>query len=144
AGPLAGATVQLVRPDAPEQGRTNVTDAAGSFRYDSLAPGPWVAAFLHPRLDSLGVEIPPRTIDVGAGETSLALAVPRAETIAAATCSRAPEDSTGLLRARVRDAATDLPLPGSTVRVSWSELVVDGNGLRQVRRLADAVADETG
>lgn len=143
-GPLAGATVQLVRSDRPLQGLTAVTDAGGNFGFGALEPGRYVVVFFHPRLDSLGLQMPLRAVDVGVGETALALATPSAGTIAAATCGPPSADSTGLVLAQVRDADTGASLPGSAVRVSWSELVMGGGGLRSSRLMAEAVADDAG
>ena len=56
--PLAGAMVQLVELPPGHNAHTVITDSLGRFQMDSVRPGSYVAGFLHPLLDSIGIEAP--------------------------------------------------------------------------------------
>ncbi|MGH7719547.1 MAG: MSCRAMM family protein, partial [Gemmatimonadaceae bacterium] len=133
--PLAGAVVQLLLQSQPATVHTAMTDSVGSYRLMGVGNGRYLATFFHPALDTLGLKPPLRLVDVtGNGETVLNLAIPSAARVAAALCPGAtPGDSTGSLLGYVRDADTDLPLPGSTVVVLWNEIVIDERGMRRER-----------
>ena len=62
--PLAGAIVRLVLSTDRTTGRTATTGSDGGFVHDSVPAGTWLATFLHPVLDSLGLEPPLVRIDV--------------------------------------------------------------------------------
>jgi protocatechuate 3,4-dioxygenase beta subunit len=134
--PLAGATVQLVRADDPVAARAATSDPNGRFRLDSVAPGRYLAGFLHPQLDLLQIEVAPRAVDVGTAAARVDLAVPPLPRVAEALCGRAvaPADSSGMLAGRVRDARTEAPVPNATVVLTWSELTVGAGGVRTERR----------
>ena len=136
--PLAGATVQLVRADAVTNARSTTADSAGAFRFDSLAPGDYLVAFVHPLLDVLEIEVAPRKVTVTAGPAAeVSLAVPGWATMRAALCgadSGAAQDSTGLLVGMVRNADTEGPVPGARVVLTWKELVIDRARVRTEQR----------
>jgi hypothetical protein len=130
---FAGAAVHLVpagTPGAP--GQVAVTDSAGRFRLDSVAPGRYLAGFLHPRLDSLGLEAPTRVVEVGPGaaEVRADLALPGAPALAAAVCG-ARGGATGVLLGRVLDAERGEPVSGGAVVVRWGEVVLNRRGVRR-------------
>ena len=54
--PMRSATVRIVRADDPAVGRSATTDVTGSFRFDSVPAGTWLASYLHPVLDSVRIE----------------------------------------------------------------------------------------
>src|SRR4051812_34488145 len=60
--PLRGAIVQL----APDSGaeRHAITDSLGRFEFSSVAPGRYLIGFIHPLLDSIGLEPTIRAITV--------------------------------------------------------------------------------
>lgn len=134
-GPLTGANVQLVPTATPWAGGRNVrTDSIGRFRIDTVAPGQYVLGFLHPRLDSLGIDPISRTIDVDAGVRYLRadLAIPAGRTFLSSMCA-ARGDSTGAVFGRVLDAADGSPIPLGTVVVRFAEMRIDGSGVRRVQ-----------
>lgn len=140
--PLAGATVQAVARENPTAARTTTTDSAGVFYFDSLPIGAYVVGFTDPLFDALELEITPRAVSVAAGAaTAAALAVPGLVPMRAALCgadaaaaARSTRDSAGLLIGVVRDANGANAVAGSTVVLTWNELVVDGQGVRIERR----------
>lgn len=133
--PFPLADVQLVRRDddgAPGERAFFVTaDSAGRYRFDNVAHGAYVAGFFHPRLDSLGLQPALRAVELKAGDAfRLDLGLPSARTVLKALCPAASvSDTTALVSGFVRDATTLAPVPNATVRIGWSQLVLD-RGLR--------------
>ncbi|HYW49864.1 MAG TPA: carboxypeptidase-like regulatory domain-containing protein [Gemmatimonadaceae bacterium] len=138
--PLAGASIQLFPAATPTAtGRMVSSDSIGRYRIDSVAPGQYVVGFLHPRLDSLGLDPISRTIDVDPGVRYLRadLAIPAGRSLVAAFCGPRT-DSTGAVFGRVLDASTGMPLAGGSVVVRFAELRVDASGMRKVQARAVA------
>jgi hypothetical protein len=134
--PLAGADVQFVRDGTPTRVYDVRSDSAGRFIVADAEDGSYLAGFFHPRLDSLGIDIPPSRVAVTAGATvELVLASPSRRTIVSAVCPDgvATDDATLLLGA-VRDAATGDRMPGATVSVQWSGLAFQDSALAEVRQ----------
>ena len=131
--PFAGATVQLVPSTTPwEAGRTVTTDSTGHYAIADVAPGRYTFGFLHPRLDSLGMDAVSRTIDVRAkSAVRMDLALPSAATLAASLCG-SRKDSTGVVVGRVFDARDDAVPARAAVRVRWSEFAFDSAGMHRV------------
>ena len=145
--PLAGAMVQFVLRDRPEMAYGATTDYRGRFRLEEMQPGEYLAGFVHPALDSLGIEsVPLVTTRVTAGEESdVVLAVPSGATLARAHCGQyRGKDSVGVLVGYVVDADAGTPMVGAKVVVSWAEITIDRRGLHTDQRRAAAVADERG
>src|SRR6185437_6693212 len=144
--PLAGALVQIVmRGDI--HGMRNVrTDSTGAFRLAAVQPGDYLIGFWHATLDSLGLDVPPRTLAVErAAQLQVALDVPSASAIRAAICpATAAGDSSGLLLGFVRAADTGGRLTGGVVDLSWTELVANKRGIHTVRHDVSAKADPAG
>ncbi len=133
--PLAGAEVQLV-PDAGAAGRAFSvrTDAEGRFHVDSVPAGRYLAGFLHPRVDSLGVGIAPVALTLGDDTARVDLAFPSATSVQRQLCDPSEvSDSTALLVGVVRDAATGAPRRDATVRLRWTELELAPSGVRFYR-----------
>ena len=148
--PLAGAMVQLVGTGDASDGKRfgAVADSAGRFRIDSVTPGRYAATFFHPLLDSLGLEVSPRAMVVGAGAREageLHLSTPSPATVLTTLCGpRAAGDSSGLVFGSVRLAADESPVAGATVTVSWSETLLEAKGARREERGVAARSSETG
>jgi len=144
--PLAGALVQIVmRGDI--HGMRNVrTDSTGAFRLAAVQPGDYLIGFWHATLDSLGLDVPPRTLAVErTAQLQVALDVPSASAIRAAICpATAAGDSSGLLLGFVRAADTGGRLTGGVVDLSWTELVANKRGIHTVRHDVSAKADPAG
>ncbi len=134
--PLAGADVQLLSEGPDARVYDARTDSAGHFVLPAVDAGRYLAGFFHPRVDSLGLDLPPSRISVAAGTpTELRLATPSRQTLIAAFC---PPDSSpelgGLLLGAVRDAESGDRLSFAMVSVQWSELALQDSSLATVRR----------
>lgn len=143
---VPGATVQLVLRETPgAPAHTVIADTTGAFRIEGLAPGSYLLGFSSPRLDSLGLEASPRTVDVpsGASEVHADLAIPSGSTIAATICG-VRHDGTGVLLGQVLDAERgDAAVAAGAVIVRWSELRVGAGGVRrELVQVRAAVASE--
>ena len=118
--PLANATVVLV-----EASRYVTTDARGRFRIDSVPPGRYSLSFMHPVLDSLGLEAPITSVEVKAGHPlHVTLVTPAPAATYALLCPGARDVETGAVIGRVRDVDDDIPLPDVVVSTNWTEFAV--------------------
>lgn len=122
--PLAGARVQLINADDRSRVAFNTTsDSLGHFVVDGVAPGRYIAGFLHPMLDSLGLVLAQRALVVeSGGEVRVDLAVPAPERIESALCGRTSDkDSLGVVVGYVLNAHSFSPLTDATVLAEWVE-----------------------
>src|SRR5690348_329033 len=130
--PLAGARVELV--NAADRARimfSVVSDSLGRFVVDSVARGRYIAGFLHPMLDSLGLAFTQRQLTVNAdGDVRVDLAVPAPERIQTALCGRGNgKDTTGVLLGYVLNAHGFTAIDSATVIAQWAEISVGQSGL---------------
>jgi hypothetical protein len=137
--PLAGAIVQLadVNPSAP-YARSATTDSLGRFNFAGVRDGRYLIGFLHPVLDSIGLEEPTREVFVRDGRAArIDLALPSAQRLRTAICrSSEPKDSTGIILGFIRSAATHQPVEGASVVGEWAEFIFTREGLaRNIPRL---------
>lgn len=126
AAPLAGARVFISGTQYAA-----VTDEGGRFRLDDLPDGEFAVAFMHPRLDSVGMIPPAQPVSLRAAETAaVELAVPRPLRLAAA--EGLGGDSVRIVRrlsgtgrlAAVRGQVVDpygKPVPGAQVMVGGGD-----------------------
>ena len=116
---LAGARVSLRGTPF-----TATADAAGRFRIQLPDTGSYLAVFDHPRLDSLGFEVPSRAVRVSGPLTTADVAVPPLSVVRAAVCpgSRAPE-RTGILHGVVRNRG-GAPMSWATIKYRWAQFAV--------------------
>lgn len=134
--PLTGADVHLRRlgdvADSANIELTAVTNELGAFDFRDIASGSYVLGFFHVSLDSLGVAMPLRQVEVRSeSPMRVDLAVPSHAGIITLLCGRSSvSDSTALLTGVVRDAKTGLPVQPSVVALQWDELVIGKAGLR--------------
>ncbi len=145
--PLAAATVQLVLASDPAgKMRTSVTDSSGAFQITAIPPGRYLLDFTHHRVDELGIELPPRVVDVPVGATTLRyeLAIPGPRALARVLCNGERADSAGVLGGRVLDAETGLPAGSGTVTASWVELRVTAAEVHRTPRTVRAPLDDAG
>lgn len=135
--PLTGADVQLLRVGTPRRVYDTTTDSLGRFALADIDGGTYDVGFFHPRIDSLGIEIPAQRITLSpAGRAEVQLATPSRATVLSAACpdSARREDAT-LLMGMVRSAESGAPLSGAVVSVQWSGLAFgDSGGLSSVRQ----------
>ncbi len=124
--PLAGATVVLL-----ENSRYAVTDRRGQFRFDSVAPGRYTLGVLFGLLDTLGVQLPARSVEVSTRQTRVDLAVPSARSLHAALCPGVREPETGVVFGRISDVDDAAPVAGATVSTTWAEFTVGASGSRR-------------
>ena len=131
-GPLAGATV-VASPTSVSGGAgeshdyTATTDARGRYAINALPLGTYVLTVEHPWLDSTGLGVPARPVDLARQRAATVnLAVPSAATVRATVCGRATADSTvGLVAGYVNEATTARPVAGARVVFAWSDFDVD-------------------
>lgn len=132
-GPLVGATV--VASPVNGSGARNAriysatTDARGKFSLAVLPRDTYVLTVEHPWLDSTGLGVPARKVDLLARRSATVnLAVPSGATIRSAFCSTAARDSTtGLIAGYVNDARSQHPVSDARVVFAWSDFDVDPN-----------------
>lgn len=143
--PLPGARIQLVSADAPAGPvRGAETDSLGRFRIPDVPNGRYMIGFLHPLLDSLGVEPPPREVYVVGGlPVRMNLSTPSPSQLRAAICTPRPDSSGrpgipgGLVIGVVRDVRGAEPAAGAAVTAEWLEMSIGKQGLfRRIERLA--------
>ncbi|MCR4340045.1 MAG: TonB-dependent receptor [Gemmatimonadaceae bacterium] len=141
---LAGATVQLVSTaEAAGDVRTGITDSLGRFMFNDVPNGRYLLGFLHPVLDSLGVEPPVRELVVAGGRAVRAdVAIPSARSLRRAICEQPSGRNAGVVVVGiVRDAESQAPVPGATVVAEWIELSVTRVGFtRRVPRVVATTA----
>lgn len=134
---LGGAVVQAIRADDPTQTRALTVDSLGLFRMEGLSPGPWVLTFVHPDLETLGIEPLPRRVELPeAGTLTVDLASPSPETVRDLNCTEDPSDASanGMLIGTVREGNGAPPAEGAAVLIWWNELVVEGKKTRFQKR----------
>lgn len=144
--PLGGATVQLVTDSVTTFLRMAVSDSLGRFALGDVPAGRYRLGFLHPLLDSLGVDAPLVEVHVdGRRPVRADLAIPSPARIRAAICGPKPAlDSSSVLVGVVRDARGGAPASGVTVTGEWLELTFTPTGLgRRIPRLV-ATTGENG
>ena len=132
--PLAGARVQLVNADDRAQAIVSTTsDSLGQFVLDSIARGRYIAGFLHPMLDSLGLIFAQRLLTVSEqGDVRLDLAVPAPERLEKALCgANSEQDSTGAVLGYVLDAHSLAGSDSATVLVEWAEFSLGAGHVSQ-------------
>ncbi|GJG84907.1 hypothetical protein tb265_00880 [Gemmatimonadetes bacterium T265] len=162
--PLARATVQFVSESDRARAYSVETDSLGRYRLRSVLPGRYVAGFLHPDLDALGIELRPVLVDLLPDTAAqFDFGVPGSRTLLPALCGpnnpagRNPATSTdeslnellqpkapGALTGSVRDAETGAPLPGAKVVVTWKEIRSSGGTLVNASRRVPAVVRADG
>jgi hypothetical protein len=142
--PLGGALVQLVARDTPAWARTSTSGADGRFVIDSVPPGVYTLGYLHPRLDSLHVTPPVRTVQLPGADSSVQLAIPSVATLARAACPDVSlADDEAIFMGRLRAAQTGAPVTAGIVSVRWWETIIDG-GVQQRRPVITAETDASG
>jgi hypothetical protein len=143
---IAGASVEFVNARDPSSRPFIATsDASGRYSVAGLPLGTYLAAFAHPALDTLGLEMPPRSVDVNGSTERINFATPSARTVIDGVCpAGAASDSTGLLIGHVRATEEQNPIDGATVLVEWGETVIDALGLRARNQQVTARSAEPG
>ncbi len=143
--PLVGAEVQLVSADNPAiLGKSATSDSLGRFTLNNVPKGRYALGFLHPMLDSLGVDVPLREVFVDDNRSVRAdLAIPSGGKLRTAICGlNKTRDSVGVVVGFVRDAHTELPVANAAVSGEWLELTFKTGGFaRRVPKLVATTGD---
>lgn len=139
--PLADAEVFLEGTSAIVR-----TDAKGNYAFTGLPAGKYTVGFAHPVLDSIGVTLPLRTIEVQAGTTAvLPLTTPSLATIFPRICGATLGEKTGLVIGRVNDADADSAIVGAVVEAEWTAFILQrGVTPRNTVQTARAETDANG
>ena len=130
--PLVGARVEFVNAD--DRARivfSTTSDSLGRFVLDSVARGRYIAGFLHPMLDSLGLAFTQRQLVVNAdGDVRVDLAVPAPERIETALCGHTSDkDTTGVVLGYVLNAHGFTAIDSATVIAQWAEISLGRGGV---------------
>ncbi|MCC6316452.1 MAG: carboxypeptidase regulatory-like domain-containing protein [Gemmatimonadaceae bacterium] len=146
---LRGASVQLLplEPSRQAEGRrTTESDSAGRYTLVDVPAGRYLIGFFHAKLDSLGIDLPVRRIDVRlAAEQVVDLATPSAGTVIAGWCGAAgARPDAGAILGFVRDVASAELLAGATVAAQWSAISIGPGGARAGVQEAAAPTSGTG
>lgn len=128
--PLVGAAVSLVSTSAEATSYSAISDSSGHYALHGVIPGLYTAGFLHPLLDSIGIEAPAHrvTITNTTTRTRVDLGVPGAQRLHDAICG-APtrNDSSGVFVGHVQNAATKQFSSDATVLAQWTRVgIIDG------------------
>lgn len=150
--PLEGALIQMLAAPPAKGGYTSTSDSLGRFHMEGVPPGSYIAGFLSPVLDTLGVTAPYVAVEVENGaSTHFELAVPTAARLMRAICgastrarTNARPDSAGMLVGLVSDAKSGLPISGGTAVLLWTVLTIDTHGGRQEVRQLPGATNESG
>lgn len=147
AAPLQRATVQLVVFDRDEVfTRTTLSDSLGRYALGGLPEGHYVLGFLHPMLDSLGLEPTARDVHVrDAVPQRVDLAIPSAERIRWAVCGGPQRTQpNAMVVGFARDARDASAAAGVTITGEWNELTFTSNGITRSAPRLVAVTAENG
>lgn len=138
--PLADATVSLEGTSYAARS----TDR-GIFRIDSVPAGTYRLRVQHAFLDSIGVTMLTEEFALADAEArTLALGIPSAATLVAASCPAARRAlGPSAIIGRLLDAETEEPVQGARVSVAWEEISINA-GLRKLPRLRDAISGADG
>jgi hypothetical protein len=125
-------------------GREVTADDRGLFQLTASVEGGYGVSFRHPRLDSLGVTVAPRMVQLVRGaRATVTLAVPPESSIVAELCPVAPRPGERVVVGVVRDFLGAV-VPNAQVRAAW-QLVGGGGGLLVAQKHeAAGTADGTG
>jgi hypothetical protein len=144
---LTGATVQLSATDNSGRILSTSSNLQGVFQIDDVPAGTYLVGFLHPFLDSLGVESSLLRLEVSTDEPiALTLATPSAATLIEARCG-APttELPRGMFFGTVRNAGGGAITTPARVRAQYNTNRVTERGLERVPnvRIATSTAEGT-
>lgn len=146
-GPLADATVQLVSSDDPARFLRNATsDSLGHFVLNDVPLGRYMLGFLHPVLDSLGIEAVPREVNVASYSPVIAnLSVPSPLRLRSAICrNTAAGDSVAVIIGTVRNAQDGTPAAKVNVTGEWLEFALNRLGMARRAARRSTTTTDTG
>ncbi len=114
-------------PGRVARGANATTDSLGRFEFASVGTGTYLVGFIHPVLDSLGIDSQLLRVDIRTdAPVALKLATPSRRAIVQTICGkRSAKDSTGLLIGFLRGADNSMPRHDGKLWARWSELVIE-------------------
>lgn len=132
ARPLAGATVALVNvADRTHIASSATSDSLGQYAFADVEPGRYIAGFMHPMLDSLGLSVNQAMLNIAAAsDLAVDLALPSPIRLHHLICGDRSPDSTGVVIGFVLRAHDRSPIAGATILARWTEISI-GGGVRQ-------------
>lgn len=135
---LAAADVQLISADDPSRVSTVTSDSLGRYSFANVRDGRYTLGFLHPMLDSLGLEPPARAVSVSGSSMKVDIGIPSASTLRAKICGRmAAADTSALMIGIVRSASDASPVENAKVSAEWLEFTFKPSNVeRHIARLA--------
>ena len=132
--PLAGAMVQLASEADRTITFTTQSDSAGRWRITGVMPGRYLAGFFHSTIDALGIQPPVALVEFLPDTAArLDLGTPGPMAVRAQLCPNAAPDRAVLLGS-VGDAEAGAPIPQAKVVLTWSEVRINEEGVRNVKR----------
>ena len=131
--PLAGATVQLVTTGQPARIRAATADSRGLFRFDSVTVGVYLVGFLHPVLDSVGIDGSIARVEIASSDPiAVALSTPSPATLISTRCGPTqPGKPPGLFVGTVRVAGGAPLSTAARVRAQYTQAVATERGLER-------------
>jgi hypothetical protein len=133
--PLPGATVQLVAANDPAKFvGSAVSDIYGQFTFHRVPGGKYKIGFIHPMLDSLGVEIPARDIEVvDEAPIETELGTPSSKRLRALYCSSREgiDSASAVVVGVVRNAYDGAPVANASVIAQWREYSIGKKGISE-------------
>jgi hypothetical protein len=145
--PLNDAAVQLVMTGTGERFTlAAMTDAEGIFEFPVVPEGDYLIGFLHPVLDSLGLEPIVRALSVRAGQQEIRadLATPGPGRLKEAFCGTGFAPDGGLIIGFVRSSDGGAALAGATVLAEWLEMSIRRREIGQQTARRAATSGENG
>jgi hypothetical protein len=125
--------------------QTLFTNAEGRFNIVNLAEGTYRVSFVDADLVAMG--FPPPTVTrevVGGVSSSLQFVMPTPAALLREACGTETEPGTSVLGGVVRNAATNEPIAGATVRVTWSRVDLVATTSRQTQSGFETTTDAFG
>jgi hypothetical protein len=98
-------------------------DALGRFRIQLADTGRYMLTFEHPRLDSLGFDVPSHPVHVAGAVTTADIAIPPLVVVRSALCpAQRGGERTGIVHGIVR-SSSGAPLSWATIKYRWAQFV---------------------
>jgi hypothetical protein len=125
---------------------TAATDSLGRFRLESVPPGAQRIDVMHPILDTIGISLETRPLQVVAGKTlPLVISVPSAQTIVALKCTAAERGiGPAALVGFVQYSESEAPASGASVSLEWIDYQISRTSVETVPRRRAATVGANG
>ena len=143
--PLRNATVQLISKTSSGFLRDAESDSLGLYEIKDIPPGEYTIGFLHPLLDSLGIESPLKTVRVDQRDVRVNLAIPSPQSLRRAICgtSQIAEES-ALIIGTVRNPVSGASITGASITAEWFDLTLGRDGISRRLQRANAKSSDVG